>query len=178
MKIIKTLTLAALAVTLLFQTPLTLAGDNGNKGNGDKGDDNDRGNRDHRDARATFTKWVTAFPNQPGRIIDMAGVVGGAVGDGTFTGEVLLYSPGATATDVSHFVAFYHFTGPKHSFTALVNVVQTGSGVGTKAVITGVVTEGWLEGHAVKGEYTEGTCGTPLMPCYTGFLKIDRDSKD
>jgi len=163
MKINKNLTLAALATvailaaTLLFQPSTTLAGDKGQRG-GDKG----KGDRDHRDAKATFTKWVTAFPNQPGEIANFGGVVGGDVGNGTFTGEVLLFDPGATATDVSHFVAFYRFTGLKHSFTALVNVVQTGSGVGTKAVITGVVTEGWLEGHAVKGEYTEGTCGTPL----------------
>jgi len=176
MKMIKNLAfvaLAALAIALMFQTSIPQAG-----AQGEQGDDNGRGDRGHRDAKATFTKWVTDFPNLPGRIIDMAGVVGGDVGNGTFTGEVLLYNPGATVTSVSHFVAFYHFTGPEHSFTALVNVVQTGSGPGTKALITGVVTEGWLKGHAVKGEYTEGTCGTPSMPCYTGALKIDRDSKD
>lgn len=176
MKIIKNLAfvaLAALAVALMFQTSITQADAHGQPGN-----DHGRGDRDHRDAKATFTKWVTAFPNLPGQIADMAGVVGGVVGEGTFTGEVLFYNPGPTATSLSHFVAFYHFTGPKHSFTALVNVVQTGSGPGTKAVITGVVTDGWLKGHAVKGEYTEGTCGTPSMLCYTGFLKIDRDSND
>ena len=173
MKIIKNLTfatLAALAATLLFQTSITRADNHGQRGN-----DHERGDRDHRDAKATFTKWVTAFPNQPGLIANFAGVVGGAVGDGIFTGELLLYNPGPT---VSHFVAFYHFTGPKHSFTALVDVVQTGSGPGTKAVIVGVVTDEWLKGHAVKGEFTEGTCGTPSMPCYTGTLQIDRDSKD
>lgn len=173
MKIIKNLTfaaLAALAVALMFQTPTTLAGDSGKKC-----DDNEREDRDHRDAKATFTKWVTAFPNLPGQIADMTGVVGGVVGDGIFTGEVLYYNPGPTVTSLSHFVAFYHFTGPKHSFTALVNVVQTGTGPGTKAVLTGVVTDGWLKGHAVRGEYTEGTCGTPSLLCYTGFLKIDRD---
>lgn len=167
MKIISTLTFAALAVTLLLQTPTARA-------------DNEQGGRDqdHGDARATFTKWVTAFPNQPGRIIDMAGVVGGDVGNGTFTGEVLLYNPGATVTSLTHIVAFYHFNGPKHSFTALVDVVQTGSGPGTKATITGVVTDGWLKGQALKGGYTEGTCGTPAMPCYTGVLKIDGDGND
>jgi hypothetical protein len=123
---------------------------------------------------------VTAFPNEPGRIIDMAGVVGGDVGNGTFTGEVLFYNPGPTVTSVSHFVAFYHFNGRKHSFTALVDVVQTGSGSGTKAKITGVVTDGWLKGHAVKGKYTEGTCPhVGLFPaCFEGTLEIDGDSND
>jgi len=166
MKIIKNLTLAALAVTLLFQTPVTRADEHG------------KGDQDRRDARATFTKWVTAFPNLPGEILDMAGVVGGDVGNGTFSGEVLFYNPGPTVTSVTHIVAFYHFNGPKHSFSALVNVVQTGSGPGTKAVITGVVTDGWLKGHAVAGKYTEGTCGTPSMPCYTGTLEIDGDCND
>src|SRR5258708_4575245 len=131
MNIIKNLTVAAVAAfaaTLLFQPSLAQADDHG------KGDDHGQS------AKATFTKWVTGFPNIPGEIIDMAGVVGGVVGDGAFTGEVLLYNPGPT---VSHFVAFYHFIGPRHSFTALVNVLQTGSGPGTKAVITGVVTDGW-----------------------------------
>ncbi len=62
--------LAALAVMLLISTPITQAGDHGSRGG-----DNKRGDHDRRDARATFTKWVTAFPNQPGRIIDMAGIV-------------------------------------------------------------------------------------------------------
>ena len=118
---------------------------------------------------------MTGFPNQPGRIIDMAGIVGGDVGNGTFTGEVLLYNPGATATAVSHFVAFYHFHGQKHSFTALVDVLQTGSGPGTKAVITGIVTDGWQKGHAVSGGYTEivGTHDGITSACYQGALKID-----
>jgi hypothetical protein len=45
--------------------------------------------------------------------------------------------------------ALYHFTGSRHSFTALVHVVQSGSANGSTAVITGVVTDGWLEGNLV-----------------------------
>ena len=67
---------------------------------------------------------MTAVPFLPGLIANMAGVVGGEVGDGIFTGELLLNEPTATGT---HEVAVYHFTGPGHSFTALVNVVQTGA---------------------------------------------------
>jgi hypothetical protein len=90
----------------------------------------------------TFTKWITTAPN-------MAGVVGGAVGNGTYTGEILMYTPGATTV----IEALYHFKGAEHSFTALVNVEQTG----LKAVITGVITEGWMKGSGVKGEYTQIT---------------------
>lgn len=102
--------------------------------------------------KATFTKWVSAFPNQPGRIADMTGVVGGDVGDGKFTGEVLLYSPDPA---LSHFVAFYHFAGPQHSFTALVDVWQTGAVAGSKAMFIGAITDGWMKGHAVEGEFTQ-----------------------
>ena len=91
----------------------------------------------------TFTKWVTTMPN-------MAGVVGGAVGDGIYTGEVLKFTPGETTSVIE---ALYHFSGSKHSFTALVHVEQTG----LKAVITGMVTDGWLKGNQVKGEYTQIT---------------------
>jgi hypothetical protein len=161
MKIINVLKLAlpaALAVTVLFQTSITRADDHGKKGN--------------RDAQVSFTKWVTAFPNQPGLIANMAGVVGGDVGDGVFTGEVLKMETDVV-TGVTEIVAFYHFNGPKHSFTALNNIVQTG----LKAVITGVVTDGWLKGHAVEGEFTQFACDKGITgACYQGTLEIEGDS--
>jgi hypothetical protein len=108
--------------------------------------------------KSTFTKWVTAAPI-------MAGVVGGAVGDGSYAGEVLKMTPGTTTV----IEALYHFKGSKHSFTALVNVEQTG----LKAVITGVVTEGWLKGSQVKGEYTQITSSqSPDGTAYQGTLNI------
>jgi hypothetical protein len=162
MKIINVLKFAvpaALAVAVLFQTSVTRADDHGKKGN--------------RDAKVTFTKWITAFPNQPGLIANMAGVVGGDVGDGVFTGEVLKMDY-VTVPGVTEIVAFYRFTGTKHSFTALNHIVQTG----TKAVITGVVTDGWLKGHAVEGEYTQITLVHDgiTSDAYQGTLEIERDS--
>ena len=165
MKRIKILTFAALAATLLFQTSITRAGDN------------EKGDRDHRDAKATFTKWIINVPNMPGLIANMAGVVGGDVGDGIFTGEVLKKS---TVDGITEIVALYHFTGLKHSFTALVHVEQTGSTTGSKAVIIGVITDGWLKGHALEGEYTQIVCDHvgPSPACFEGTLEIDRDSND
>lgn len=164
MKIVKKLTFATLAtlvVALLFQTSITRADDHGQKGD-----------RDHHDTKATFTKWVTAFPNQPGLIANMAGVVGGDVGDGVFTGEVLKKQTDIV-TGVTEIVAFYHFNGLKHSFSALVHVEQTG----LKAVIIGVVTDGWLKGHAVEGEYTQFACDKGITgACYQGTLEIEGDS--
>ena len=104
--------------------------------------------------RVTFTKWATAFPNQPGLIATMAGVVGGDVGTGAYVGEALKMGTDA-ATGITEIVAFYRFNGPIHSFTALVRVLQTGSDVGSKAVIDGVITDGWMKGHAMEGEYTQ-----------------------
>ena len=149
---------AALAVAVLFQTSVTRADDHGKKGN--------------RDAKVTFTKWVTAFPNQPGLIANMAGVVGGDVGDGVFTGEVLKMETDAV-TGVTEIVAFYHFNGSKHSFTALNHIVQTG----LDAVITGVVTDGWLKGQAVEGKFTQFACDKGITgACYQGTLEIEGDS--
>jgi hypothetical protein len=147
---------AALAVAVLFQTSVTRADDHGKKGN--------------RDAKVTFTKWITDFPTPPGPLANMVGVVGGDVGDGVFTGEVLKMS---TVNGVTEIVAIYHFNGPKHTFTALNHIVQTG----LKAVIIGVVTDGWLKGHAVEGEFTQVSCNNGITgACYEGTLEIERDS--
>jgi hypothetical protein len=123
------------------------------------------GGRDHRDAENTFTKWITAYPA-------MAGVVGGDVGSGTYAGEILKYTPG----DTTVIEALYHFTGSRHSFSALVHVEQTG----LKARISGVVTDGWLKGSPVQGRYTQITCAhdATTTDCFQGTLDILRGSGD
>jgi hypothetical protein len=116
---------------------------------------------------ATFTKWLTDFPN-------MAGVVGGDVGAGTYAGEILNISP---AGDITNIEALYHFNGRKHSFTAHVFVAE--SAVTGTAVITGSITEGWLQGSPVTGKYRVwavcpiATPGNSLgTTCFQGELRI------
>jgi hypothetical protein len=121
-------------------------------------DEWDRGNPEN-----SFTKWVTNWPN-------MAGVVGGDVGRGTFAGEVLNYLPGAPGAP-TFIEALYHFNGRNHSFTAHVYVTQ----LDLKAVIIGVVTDGWLKGNTVEGEYTQIPCSHVV--CFQGTLDILRDSQ-
>ena len=96
----------------------------------------------------TFTKWVTTSPPAPGVVANMVGVVGGDVGPGTYTGEVISVN---TVGNITSIEALYHFNGSKHAFTAELNVTQDDS-EGT-ATITGNVTEGWLKGASVTGEY-------------------------
>ena len=96
----------------------------------------------------TFTKWVTTSPPAPGVVANMVGVVGGDVGTGTYTGEVMSVN---TAGNITSIHALYHFNGSKHAFTADLQVTQNES-AGT-ATITGDVTEGWLKGASVTGEY-------------------------
>ena len=96
----------------------------------------------------TFTKWVTISPPAPGVVANMAGVVGGDVGSGTYTGEVITAN---TVGNITSIEARYHFNGSKHAFTAELNVTQDdAAGIAT---ITGHVTEGWLKGASVTGEY-------------------------
>ena len=96
----------------------------------------------------TFTKWVTSSPPAPGVAANMLGVVGGDVGPGTYTGEVLSMN---TVGNITSIHALYHFNGSKHAFTAELNVLQDDSA--GMATITGDVTEGWLKGASVTGEY-------------------------
>jgi hypothetical protein len=128
--------------------------------------------RDHRNAENTFTKWVTGL-GVPPVVANMAGVVGGDVGDGAFSGEVMTKTTTSTGAVID---AFYHFNGSRHSFTASVHVVQTG----LTAVITGRVTEGWLKGNLVEAGYTQITCDHDGIntTCFRGWLDILRGSKD
>jgi hypothetical protein len=125
------------------------------------------GDQNHGDAKNTFTKWITKLFPPSGIFADMAGVVGGDVGDGIFTGEAITRVEGEDG--IVRIEAAYHFHGSKHSFTAAVHVVQTGN----DGVITGVVTDGWLKGHAVEGKYTQSDCDKgPVFLCFHGTLDI------
>lgn len=91
----------------------------------------------------TFTKWVTDSTAGV-----MVGVVGGDVGPGAYAGQILAMNDVGGVTSIH---ALYHFNGSKHAFTADVNIAQSDA-AGT-ATITGLVTEGWLKGASVTGEY-------------------------
>ncbi|HEY3336533.1 MAG TPA: hypothetical protein VGK16_14965 [Candidatus Limnocylindrales bacterium] len=133
--------------------------------------------RAHRNAETTFTKWITAVPGVPPVIRNMAGIVGGDVGSGTFTGEVLSVNVTGTTKVLD---AAYHFSGSTHAFSASVHVVQSGLVNGSTAVITGRVTEGWLKDNLVAGQYTQVTCEQSpgvLGTCFQGTLDILRGTK-
>jgi hypothetical protein len=108
---------------------------------------------------ATFTKWITDFPN-------MAGVVGGSVGEGVYSGKVLEFTPGPTTV----IAAIYHFGGSKHDFTALMHVELTG----LQAVLSGVIIDGWHKGRLVTGEYTQIRCEHDGLTtdCFTGSVRL------
>ena len=119
----------------------------------------------------TFTKWVTNPPV-------MEGVVDGDVGPGMFEGEAISMSPGGINTTIIE--AIYRFNGSKHAFTAHVIVIN--DDLTNNATITGDVTDGWLKGASVKGEYKMVFPGTgdcpaelpyPDIPvCFQGELDI------
>jgi len=114
---------------------------------------------------STFTKWITSWPN-------MAGIVGGAVGDGEFVGEVIDYAPGPTTL----ITAIYHFGGSRHDFTARMHVEQTG----LHAVLVGVVIDGWGKGKLVTGAYDQITCdhGGLTTDCFQGYLDVGKNAGD
>jgi hypothetical protein len=147
----------ALAATLALLT-LTLAA----------GTASANGGRDSRNAENTYTKWIAGAPN-------MAGFVGGDVGAGTFTGEVLTLVVVGNTVEIH---ASYHFKGSIHSFTADVHVLQTGLTFGATSAITGEVTSGWLKGNDVRGGYAVVACGeAPNGMCFTGWFDVLRGTK-
>jgi hypothetical protein len=159
MKIIKNLTLTAVAATLLFHTSILRADDN----------------RDHRDAIITWTKHVTEFL-PPGEEIfaTIAGVAGGDLGTGTVVGDA--FNPVELLDDGSvTFEAEYRFVGSKHSLTVHFRTVQAPDNSG---VIIGLVTDGWLQGNIVEGRYTAHPCELGVVPtCFDGTFVIKKGSK-
>ena len=67
------------------------------------------------------------------------------------------------------------FNGRIHSFTAHVYITQ----LDLKAVIIGVVTDGWLKGNLVEGEYTQIQCphDNITTDCFQGTLDILRGTE-
>ena len=124
--------------------------------------------QDSRLAENTFTKWIAGYPN-------MAGLVGGDVGSGTYAGVILTRTGTGTIADPILITADYHFYGSRHSFTARVDIVE----IGTAATIGGVVTDGWLRGNLAAGEFSVISCahdGT-TSTCFQGTLDILRGTK-
>jgi hypothetical protein len=122
----------------------------------------------------TFTKWVTTTQPAEGVLANMVGVVGGDVGRGKYTGEVITMN---TVGNITSIEALYHFNGRKHSFTADLKIRNNDST--GRAAITGRVTEGWLKGASVTGEYnTLAVCPieTPDNAygtvCFQGVLHV------
>jgi eukaryotic-like serine/threonine-protein kinase len=131
----------------------------------------------------TFTKWATSPPaNPPSSVgIYFAGAVGGDVGSGRLAGEVLSDSQMVARFWLGH--ARYEFYGEKHSFIADIHVTENHTTDPATAVITGVVTQGWLKGAQVTGEYTVMPVCPMTTPgnvfgtlCFQGTLHIDGGS--
>ena len=113
---------------------------------------------------ATFTKWMVG--EGPG----MAGVVGGAAGEGAYAGRVLDMNVGPTTT----VEAIYDFQGSERPFTALVHVEQTG----LHATVSGVVINGWGKGTLVTGAYDEIQCDHDgvTTDCWRGTIDMADDA--
>ena len=140
------------------------------------------GGRHHHRAAAdvTFTKWILSAPADPSTLagVLMGGVVGGDVGPGTYAGEVLnddtTSQPGFW---LGH--ARYEFHGSEHSFIADLHITENDTVVPITATIQGVVTNGWLEGAQVTGQYRQwDTCPIPTpgnvlgAVCFQGTLHL------
>jgi hypothetical protein len=63
-----------------------------------------------------------------------------------------------TLADPILITADYHFDGSRHDFTARVDIVE----IIPTATISGVVTDGWLQGNLAVGEFTVTTCATAV----------------
>jgi hypothetical protein len=136
----------------------------------------------NRSADVTFTKWVSSQPTDPVTLAgaNMAGVVGGDVGPGTFVGFII----GGDVTSMPGFWlghARYEFHGSKHWFVADIHPTENDAMTPITATIEGVVIKGWMKGARVTGGYTVvDTCAIPTPDnifapsCIPGTLHLER----
>ena len=153
-----------IAILLLLQISPALAG-----GPPEAAANNFRGR-----VEVTFLKWITNTPN-------MAGVVSGDVGGGTFAGLILTrVMEGA----IAKIEALYHINGKALQFTAH-NYITFDTQKGT-AVIEGSVPDGVLKGARVKGEFQvirpcgiiNAQIGSSGDVCFQGNLVITPGSEN
>jgi len=138
------------------------------------------GGSNRRNVDVTFTKWVTSPPDDPSTLagISMAGVVGGDVGQGTYSGMVM----SDDTTSRSGFwlaQALYGFRGSKHSFVAHNLITEDDTATPITGTIRGYVVSGWMNGAIVTGEYTRlDPCPIPTpgnvlgAVCFQGTLHL------
>jgi len=116
----------------------------------------------------------------------MTGVAGGAIGEGTFSGEVIAINdygnncanptPGCLTFPVSLLEAIYDIHAGERSFTALIRGgASDRTGQGT---LNGAIIDGWKAGASVQVEFQSlSSCdGNPAGPCFQGTIRIIRDS--
>jgi hypothetical protein len=105
----------------------------------------------------------------------MVGTVGGDAGAGSFTGELISVDPTVAKDRVTEIEALYHFKGSAHSFDAHVNVrLYNLKGTGT---ISGIVTDGWMEGAVISGSFKTVKCeAAPAgAVCFHGVMELTQD---
>ena len=119
----------------------------------------------------TFTKWFTR--NADGTFgPQMEGTVGGALGNGTFAGEILA-NPRSARFNITRLEAIYHVQAGGHAVSAL---IQGGSSAATGY--------GKLQGHILAGtagvglpvrvEFQAGPCPqAPNGTCFRGTMRVD-----
>ncbi len=128
-------------------------------------------------AEVTFTKWYTTYPAMTGLT---------CYGPGTYSGEILKRGP---TTDglllFTQLEARYEVRDPRgrHSFKAVIHgLLENATG---KAVLQGVVIEGWRVGAPVvvtfqrvtECELAKDAITFPRV-CFQGTIQIQKDKRD
>jgi hypothetical protein len=115
-----------------------------------------------------YEKWITTYPSMAGNT---------SYGPGTFSGTILSRVVSADGV-IIHLVAEYVVTDPQkrgHSFAAL---IEGDESLATQsALLTGVVTGGWMKGAPVEVQFqiiapcdVIGRTGT----CFRGTIRVQR----
>lgn len=112
----------------------------------------------------TLTKW------RAGDAGELQGIIGGDIGAGSMTGQIVTADPTVAKGAVTAMEAVYHVKGSNNSFDAHIDVRMFNKSL--TGYFDGFVTDGWMVGSRIEGEFKGVKCDQSKGGCFQVVMHL------